>query len=242
MIFTEFKEGQGLGNQLFPYVAMRAAAKRLGVPFSVINPHLFKGESFMKIDMGVEGTPTKKFIEEEIRENGIDVRLYDRRILDIEDGTEIEGIFQDETYFKGMPLGDWLKTEPIRMWDNVCVINFRGGEYTGVPELYLTKEYWDIALGKMKEINHEMKFEVHTDDPVEASKFFPEYTIKSDIGLNWRSIRNAHYLILSNSSFGVLPALLNTTAKKIIAPKYWARRNIGKWSTPQNIYDKFTYL
>jgi hypothetical protein len=124
----------------------------------------------------------------------------------------------------------------------LCVINFRGGEYQYFPELYLTKDYWDLAISKMKEINPFMRFEVHTDDPLAAAQFFPDYDIIHDIGRNWRAVRYAHYLILSNSSFAILPAILNKNVKKIYAPKGWARRNTGGQFQKYNIYRKFTHI
>lgn len=85
-----------------------------------------------------------------------------------------------------------------------------------------------------------MKFEVHTDDPNLAQQFFPDYPILADIGLNWRSIRYAKHLIVSNSAFAVIPALLGSG--DVLAPRYWARRNIGQWSMPSNYYKKFSYI
>jgi len=55
-------------------------------------------------------------------------------------------------------------------------------------------------------------------------------------------IRHAKNLIIANSSFYILPALLNRRAEEVIAPKYWARRNTGVWATRQNFYRKFTYI
>jgi hypothetical protein len=94
----------------------------------------------------------------------------------------------------------------------------------------------------MKEIDPFMKFEVHTDDPLEAAKFFPEYNIIHNIGQNWRAVRFAKYLILSNSSFGILPAILNKNAKKIIAPKGWAKRNTSNTISKYNNYRRFEHI
>lgn len=244
--------GSGLGNQLHRYIATRVLARDNGFDFGMICPENFKG-SFMKIDMGKPiDAPTnppvimslKTFIEKKVVENGIDVRSYDPEINFVEDNTIIDGEFQDPRYFmhRIAEVRDWLQVEPIRMWDNVCVINFRGGEYVGVKDLFLTRDYWDAAIAEMRKTNHEMKFEVHTDDEATARQFFPDFVVKQDIGLNWRSIRYAHYLILSNSSFAILPALLNQEVKKVIAPRYWSRRSLKVWALPQNYYPGWTYL
>lgn len=244
MIKGIFHAGSGLGNQLARYVATRVLAADKGYEFGMTNPELFKGRYFMDIDMGVRGETTKTWNEKKVVENGIDIRGYDPEINFVEDGTTIDGEFQDQRYFEGRlhEVREWLNVEPLEMADDLCVINFRGGEYVGVKDLFLSKEYWDKAIAMMKDINPEMKFEVHTDDVDTAQEFFPDYVCVQNMSLNWRSIRYARYLILSNSSFAILPALLNTNVAKIIAPRYWARHNSGVWALPQNYYDQFTYI
>lgn len=256
MIASMFHKGSGLGNQLHRYVMTRVLALDKGYEFSMFAPELFKGKDFMNLDMGkefsyaytIDGATGASIPHSNLsiwKENGN--QYYNPEINFVEDNTIIDGEFQDERYFEHrLPeIREWLKVEPLDIPDNVCVINFRGGEYQYFTDLFLSQKYWLEATNKMwrdfPTIN--FKWEVHTDDVELAKKFFPpEYTIIHDIGLNWRSIRYAKYLILSNSSFAILPALLNEDVKKIIAPRYWARRNTEVWSTPQNYYKKFTYI
>ena len=94
----------------------------------------------------------------------------------------------------------------------------------------------------MKEKYPDIQFEVHTDDTERAQEFFPDFKIIQGMGLNWRAVRYAKHLIISNSSFAILPALINEDVKEVIAPRYWARRNMEIWSMPQNYYKKFTYI
>ena len=56
-------------------------------------------------------------------------------------------------------------------------------------------------------------------------------------------VKNAHYLILSNSSFAWFPAWLSTTLKYAIAPKYWARHNVsdGYWCLGYNLTTGWMY-
>ena len=65
-----------------------------------------------------------------------------------------------------------------------------------------------------------------------------------DIGKDYVTLKNAHYLLLSNSSFACLPAHTSETLKFVIAPKYWARHNVsdGYWASEQNIYSLFHYM
>ena len=85
-----------------------------------------------------------------------------------------------------------------------------------------------------------MKFEVHTDDPETARQFF-DFPIISNIGINWRTIRYAKHLIISNSSFAWFPTWLNTDLKQMIAPLHWGRHNTGEWFLKQNKTKSFTY-
>uniref|UniRef100_A0A6M3Y4I4 Putative glycosyltransferase n=1 Tax=viral metagenome TaxID=1070528 RepID=A0A6M3Y4I4_9ZZZZ len=248
MIVGQFFDGSGTGNQLFRYVATRVIAKDKGVDFAMANPEKFKGEGWMKIDKGVEiphGKELKNFKEREVRtQDGIDIRPYDPDVNFIEDDTLIDGEFQDERYFEHRldEVREWLKVEPLEVPDDVCVIGFRGGEYKLFPDLYLTKQYWDKAVLAVLLEHPDIKFEVHTDDPEEAKKFFPDYPIIHDVEKNWKAVRFAKHLIIANSSFYILPALLNENVDRVYAPRYWARRNIGLWALPQNWYKKFTYL
>lgn len=256
MIAGFFHQGSGLGNQLFRYVAVRTLAEDKGYewrmeykPDGSNKETGFKGKAFMNIDYWSDGAfgkymPPKFWQEKKIVENDIDIRGYDPEFNFVEDNTIIEGEFQDERYW-GHRLNDireWLKVEPLEMPDDLCVIGFRGGEYSVYPDLFLPKEYWDTAIQMMRRHNPNMRFEVHTDDPVLAKQFFPAYHVVHNIGLNWRAVRYAKHLIIANSSFYILPALLNESVDKVIAPRYWARHNVGTWSLPQNFYRKFTYI
>ena len=245
MIAGLFHKGSGLGNQLFRYVTARTVALDKGLDFAMAYPENFKGGGFMKLEMGlVPEREFRLFTEKKVvDELGVDIRGYDPEINFIQDNTIIDGEFQDERYWghRLKEIDEWLRVDEIEIPDDVCVINFRGGEYSVYPDLYLTQEYWDEAIALMKEEYPEITFEVHTDDPQEARKFFPDFEIISDIGVNWCVIRHAKHLILSNSSFAILPALLSP-AVDIIAPRYWARRNTKTWALPQNYYKRFLYI
>lgn len=247
MISSYFHQGSGIGNQLHRYIMARVLALDNEWEFGMIHPENFKGSSFMHLNMGLPVTGIKHEYFERRTNNaqGVDIRDYDwSGIKKIENYTVIDGEFQGELYFSHRmnEIRDWLKVEPMTQPDNLCVINFRGGEYTAVPDLFLPQSYWDLAVMKMKKINPFMVFEVHTDDPETASRFFPDFLIYKDIGFNWRSVRYAHYLILSNSSFAILPALLNENAQKIFAPKNWARRNTHVQALAYNKYKSFTHI
>lgn len=251
MIAGIFHQGSGIGNQLFRYVAIRCLALDKGYDFGMVSPELFKGHSlFPYIDMGKKLDWLQKWEEKKVTENGVDIRGYDPEINFVKDFTILDGEFQDERYFKKHlytfedPIREWLKVEPLLVPDDICVINFRGGEYKTNPDLFLPKEYWNEAIQMMKDKYPNIDFEVHTDDLETAKEFFPNFHINVGMDYNWRAIRHAKHLILSNSSFAILPALLNEFAREIIAPRGWARHNLkdGTWSMNQNYYSKFTYI
>lgn len=252
MIAGILHQGSGLGNQLHRYVATRVLAEDKGYDYGFVysndfsgKPTGLKGKDFMKLDLGKEydGLAVTHWEEKKVIENNIDIRGYDPEFNFIEDNTIIDGEFQDERYFthRLLQVRDWLAVEPIQVPDDVCVIGFRGGEFSVYPELFLTKEYWAEAKVLMLQKNINMKFEVHTDDPDTARTFFPDYKIIHDIGINWRSMRYAKYAIIANSSFYILPRLLRMGGTTI-APRYWARRNTKVWALAQNYYKAFKYI
>lgn len=256
MIAGIFHEGSGLGNQLHRYVATRCLALDKGYEFSMVNPSGFKGKSFMRLDMGsefpyshfIEANTGRVIVEREDQKMWQETtKYYNPEFNFIEDDTIIDGEFQDERYFEKHldKILNWLNINPELMsgfYDDICVIGFRGGEYKIFPELFLTKEYWDEAIAKVRAIKPNVTFKVVTDDPVTAKGFFPDFPISHEIGDDWTSILFAKFLIIANSSFYILPSLLNKNAHTIIAPRYWARRNTGEWSMPQNYYKSFKYI
>ena len=126
MIATEFMNGQGFGNQLFCYIVTRCLAIKNNYYFGTINQELFgaprwkkKGVYFMNLDLGYdinlnEVNKMAKYTESEIRyyndsclhdsKYGCDIRLYDTKLLNIEDNDEVandageahERIYDDE--------------------------------------------------------------------------------------------------------------------------------------------------
>ena len=266
MIYGIFHQGSGLGNQLHRYVATRVLALDKGYKWAMIYKSDgsgkdvgFKGKSFMNLLHGeydnkasldsialrVHGNDSffDKWQEKKVRENGVDISSYDPEINFVQDGTIIDGEFQDERYWehREKEVNEWLKVEPLEVPDDVCVIGFRGGEFAVYPDLFLTMDYWNDAIVMMKKINPLMKFEVHTDDAELANKFFGgDFKVIHDIGINWRSMRYAKYAIIANSSFFILPRWLRNGVT--IAPRYWGRRNTKVWSLPQNYYKRFKYI
>lgn len=272
IIATELLKGQGLGNQLFCYVTTRALAYRNGCDFSIFNRELLannmhsnKGMYFMEIDCGVDiarDSLEKVYYEKEDRiylgnsahdiAHGCYITGPDEKLLRLKETTLIYGNLQDEAYFGSYKkeIRAWLRVKPeydnyAYSRENLCVINIRGGEYAGNPELFLRRKYWTDAMKRMRQIRPDMEFMAVTDDLGAAKRILPEVkAYHFDLAGDYTAIKNARYLILSNSTFAFFPAFTSDTVQYIIAPKYWARHNVsdGYWASEQNIYSNFHYM
>ena len=229
---------------------------------------------FMDVDFGkpIEGE-INNFHEKwsHYLHNGDNVNItrLDERVYSISDNSRLigdngalGGIYQSEDYFIDIKddVINWFKIKPeksleydgklselnIVLDENLCVINFRGGEYRGIPNVLLRREYWRDAINHMLSLNQNMKFIIITDDP-ECAKSYMPFDIPThhlDIGFDFYVVNQAKWVILSNSTFGWWAAWLNTNVNKILAPKYWARHNIsdGYWSIGDSYTRSFTYI
>jgi hypothetical protein len=236
----------------------------------------FNGKSqmyFMNVDFGL---PVNGIVNEyhEPWKNlkhvdNVNITMLNLTLYEIEDNTILlgdngahGGIYQSEDYIidRKEDIRKWfsikdeykekydniLKDMGIKLDENLCVINFRGGEYRSIPNVLLRKEYWRDSVEKMREINPNMEFVIITDDPKTASSFIP-FGFKSihvDVGFDFYVVNQSYWNIISNSTFGWWAAWLNEKTKKVIAPKYWARHNVsdGYWATGDSYTRGFEYL
>ena len=254
MITTRLHNGQGLGNQLWTYVVTRVIAEDRGYDFGIEDREQFKGSGFMDLDFGdpIQGIRYRYEEKALIHPlNGADIRIHDDDLLKVEDDTELCGYMQDERYIahRKNEIRKWLHVRPEcdrrdLSDDDICIINFRGSGYVTEKALFLSPRYWRDAMRNMLSVNGKMRFVVITEDVATAKTFFPDLPIHHfDIGGDYAVIKNAKYLILSNSSFAWFPAWLSTDLKCCIAPKYWARHNVsdGFWCLGYNITSDWIY-
>ena len=270
MIATEFYYGQGLGNQLACYITTRVIAADKGYDFGFtglenlgdrrFNDH---GLYFMDLDLGkpVQGI-TNNYVEKELklktnasqhdRVLGCDVRDIDYNLINITDNTKIDGVMQGEGYFRHRKndLKNWLKIKPeFEVYDfssdDICVLNYRDYSGPDCQAMYLTRNYWVQSIYNMLKINPDFTFVVITENPDEAKRVLPELSdniFHFDVGRDYSVIKNAKYLILSNSSFAIWPTVTGN-ARMVIAPKYWGRHNVsnGYWTCSYNLYEDWFY-
>jgi hypothetical protein len=119
-----------------------------------------------------------------------------------------------------------LNTE-IELDDNLCIISSRGGEYRGVPSLFLTHNYWDKAINLMLKKNPKMKFICLTEDPEFYKTFFYFPVLHFSCQTDWWAINNCKNAIVANSGFNIFPIWLNKNNPYVIAPYLWANHNYG---------------
>lgn len=271
MLGTELLKGQGLGNQLFCYITTRCIAMDNQLPFSIMgsetvanNIHSDCGMYFMDLDYGVPSCKEdydQIYNEKEDRiymgnsrhdlTHGCYVTGVDEKLLHPADRTLLYGNMQAERYYikHKEEIRQWLKVKEKYdcmeySRDNLCILHLRCSDYLDCPELYLRKKYWKDGIRNMKKINPDMEFIIITNDVKEAGKILPGIPAYNfDLAKDYSIIKNAHYLLLSNSSFAYFPAFTSTTVKYILAPKYWARHNVsdGYWASEQNIYEGWHY-
>lgn len=272
MIGTELLYGQGLGNQLFCYISVRCLALEHGYDYSILgsetvchNLHNDCGLYFMELDYGKSAGKEdfeRVYQEKEDRvfmgtskhdlEHGCYITGADPQVLEVQDGTLLYGNLQAEAYFGKYreQIRQWFRVKPEYddtsfSREDLCVLNVRGREYLGTPALFVNRRYWKNAMKYMRALNPAMRFVVVTDDVEAANRVLPELpAYHGELHEDYTRVKNARYLVLSNTSFAFFPAYTSETAEVILAPKYWARHNVsnGFWASEQNIYDEFLYL
>lgn len=271
MTGTALLPGQGLGNRLFCYVSARSLALDAGEDFFLSGAELLP-DFLSSALQGVRTEAVEEPVEYREREErlylcdsvhdmihgcytaGVDPDI--RRARSVTEACDrpvlLSGNLQDESYFSAHreEIREWLRVSPdldnkTLCAHNICILNLRGGEYVQENALYLRRSYWLKAMKQMKTIRDDMEFHIVTDDPGEASKLLPGIPVHhGNVSDDYSMIKNARYLILSNSSFAFFPAYTSDVLEKAIAPMYWARHNTsdGFWSSEQNIYFIFTYM
>lgn len=209
------------------------------------------------------------FREKDIRHpNGSDIRIDDLKLETIVDNTKLDGVFQSENRIihRKKEIKEWLKVKPemdcyTYSDKDICIIHIRGGDFRYIGAT-LDSTYYNNAMNKMLSKNKNIKFLAITDDVNYCKSILPNIEIVGGsaidyvdshrashhlggrISVDYTIIKNAHNLILSNSSFPYFAIFTSDIEQYIIAPKYWIRYSIsdGYWSCGYNIYRNHNYL
>lgn len=268
MIFTKLEHGQGLGNQLWAIFALQSAAKELNTDFYVSGREHLKCSGFdrLKLSSATPGAvPINNFTESMMFHpvTGENITTFDELWLSsIRDGDNLSGYFQSERY---LPARSHIQ-EQLALdgtYFDGCTISLRGGEYRGIPEVFLPKTYFDNAMGEIrKRFGEKTPFRVVTDDPGLAKEWFPTLPIISSggvkrfhflpyfhpkserVAIDFSSIQNSRFQIVSNSSFSWWAAYSSLSSEFTIAPKYWAAFNTsnGYWSQGDSLSSNAHWL
>lgn len=255
MIYIDFEEGQGLGNQLFLYVAAYSLSKKHNTKVACINYTNFKGKEFLALDILIleSISPKYKYYEKKVFDLVEKTYLYsyDKNFEEIDDETLIVGIFQDLAYQNYLTQNDLqssiisINHKPVTNGETCC-INIRGGEYKTVNSLLLNKLYWINAKRLFCRIyGSKIPIKIVTDDEEYAKSIFPDNEIVTGVENSFNELLSANYYILSNSSFPIIPILLNSkNVEDIFAPAGWSRPNGNSkfWYSPCNVYKGWKYL
>ena len=195
MLGSEFYRGQGFGNQLWVYWVVRSAALRTGQVFGFLSREEFKGQDFLKLNMGVPVVGKKSNAPAPRIPNGFehyyrekqslthpekyDVTRFDPQLFNPKPNTFLDGYMQSEKYIEDNK--DLIKNEMKfsgEIFDG-CTIHFRAGDYLGIPDVLLPPTYYYSAMEQIKNIDPTVKFRVVTDGPRRAQKYFPNLPILS---------------------------------------------------------------
>ena len=257
VIAVELHQGQGLGNQLWTYAAIRSISEQIGAGFELLNPDLFKGAGFLEIETSTskddsqiltrESWQTFKerlYLDRELNYTGSG---YDERLLQLQGKVIVDGLLQSERYF----FGDKHKPsryirirhealKRINVDPHTCILNLRGGEYKRHKQFLLPISYWQNAMQNMTILTGVEQFMVVTDDHAYAKALFPNLPVISGcIATCYAALHQARHVIVSNSTFSYFPIKTSPTEKTVIAPKYWGRHNssLNRWASIANLYE-----
>lgn len=256
MVKSSFLDGQGLGNQLWLYAAVRGIAKEKNIPFSFDGYESFKGKDFLDIDLGQIDNKNETFtILREKMYYDSDLKYfasdYDFSVNTLHGNTHLEGLFQSENYFYGRKdlISEWivLSKEMLtysKQFSDTCILNIRGGEYKRFKELILPKKYWEDAIHNVQSLTKVDKFLIVTDDKSYAKAMFPQFEVlDANVGECYAALYGAKSIIVSNSSFSYFPIKSRKDKPIVIAPYQWSRfnNNFDRWCAPCNYYSDWLW-
>ncbi len=293
MLVNEIYLGSGIGNQIWTSVVTRILAEKLGYEYGIKGKELWKGAGWMPFFWGEEvvggkspdGGPPEtlpegiKYYYRERQEGHYiqgrehhDMNPIDHGLFFLPDNTKLDGSLQNMLYIEDRrdDIREWLKIDEdkiIRDYssDDICVIHFRGGDYS-TGHSFLPPQYYQMAMGHMRNKNPNMKFVIVTDDADLARKHIPGaevvgaaisdeeggpdykigwYQMKGGpLSIDYSILHTAKNVIMSSSTFSFWPVWLSTELDNVIVPMYWFDWNTsnGWWRPVDSIVDEWTYM
>ena len=293
MLVNEMYLGSGLGNQIWASVVTRIIAEKLGYNYGIKGKNLWKGAGWMPYFWGEDvvggsspdGGPPDTLPEgirywyRERQEGHYkegrhhhDMNPIDHGLFFLPDNTKIDGTFQNLLYIEDRKddIREWCKVDEDKIIydyssDDICVIHFRGGDYS-TGHSFLPTQYYQMAIQRMKELRSDMKFVIVTDDVDLAIKHIPGievvgaavsnepggpnykigwYQMKGGpLSIDYTILHTAKNVIMSSSTFSFWPVWLSNNLQNIIVPMYWFDWNYsdGWWRPVDSIVTEWTYM
>lgn len=259
MIVTRISDG--FGNQLFMYACGYAVARRvnaklmLDISFldtnglrkyeldklNIIYDKIFHTKAlklyllkvmFRKLIHGVMHITLKQ-----MNESKTNIYMYDKHILQVSDGTYLNGYWQNENYFKdykndliSMITPNYNQSEEYdmvrkRIMENESVaIHIRRGDYVAL-NICLGKDYYDKAINYISnkidcpiyyvfsdDIEYARKLLQNRDEKIEFVKYKSNNPTLDDFFL----MKDCKHMIMANSSYSWWAAWLKKNPERII--------------------------
>ena len=257
----------GLGNQMFQYAYAKALEQKgheVKIDISAFETYKFHGgyqldKYNIDLDSSIKDENDKfyknTFFYKVLRRFGMDFSrrikekslLFDKKLLEIDDNSYLDGYFQCEKYFKDIreiilkqftinqDISNYTKEikNKIQNFQNSCSLHIRRGDFVNSKNINIHGacdiEYYKKAMKYLEEKVVNINYFIFSDD-IEWVK--ENLAIQNAIYIDSKEKRIPHediYLmslcknnIIANSSFSWWGAWLNQNENKIvIAPKRW---------------------
>lgn len=257
----------GLGNQMFQYAYAKALEQKgheVKIDISAFETYKLHGgyqldKYNIDLDSSIKDENDKfyknTFFYKVLRRFGMDFSrrikekslLFDKKLLEIDDNSYLDGYFQCEKYFKDIreiilkqftinqDISNYTKEikNKIQNFQNSCSLHIRRGDFVNSTNINIHGacdiEYYKKAMKYLEEKVVNINYFIFSDD-IEWVK--ENLAIQNAIYIDSKEKRIPHediYLmslcknnIIANSSFSWWGAWLNQNEKKmVIAPKRW---------------------
>ena len=244
----EFKDGQGIGNQLWSYASAVGIASKYNLKFGIIGKNSFKAPDFIFLkseydisnilvndnyDIAPEKLLSSDFFQNYEKKDK--VFLLDSPLQNYEYLQGSENIIKSSFDVKLFP-----GTESL---DNFALIQVRGGDYFDSDSL-LPKTYYQKSLDYLSfnfpelstfAITDDIQFSQYVLPQVEIiggvlsrdpSKKTAQHHTASNFWLDFSLLMQSTVNVISSSTFSWWPSWLSEKKRAVVGPKYWF--NYGK--------------
>lgn len=245
LYFAGLGSGGRLGNQMFMFAALYAAAKRLGVPIGIDYEYTQKTNEFCRLQLedgfkiNLKGFPKSGFPKYQHHNKSPE---FDPSVFNIQDGTNLYGSYQSPKYFED------CKDDIIQIYtfkqkyieecqgylkslaaEHTTTLHVRRTDYIGNPGISEVSIPSIIAV--VSRLPSESKVIVLSDDIpwcklylrkiLPRESYFPSDHIKTDKFHDMCFMTQTNTNIIANSTFSWWGAYLNAKNSNVFIPSKW---------------------